>query len=345
MKRVYLNTNQAIEFDFYQNQNDFKVDEITSIKPEIRGNFIVLHVQKVELTTWDMVAIFAEFLKIPAQKIGYAGLKDKHATTTQYLSFELKYEKSLKKFTHPQITILDSFKAASSIQMGELLGNRFGITLHNVSPIDAGRIEKSAKKIEKNAMANYFGYQRFGRDGDSINQANEMIKGEIFIEDAKIKNFLISVYQSDFFNQWLKERIELCGEDGAFKLLEGDVYMQQDGKLVTPKTIMQKEFDAKKVVPTGLLCGRGVFRARDAAREIEKKYDDEFLLDKGARREALVYPKEIVTKYNTAEKTMLLSFVLPKGSYATVFLENIANKNYMPSDVKREKEKKSAKFL
>lgn len=345
MNRVYLNTNQAIEFDFYQNQNDFKVDEIPLVKPEIRGNFIILHVQKIELTTWDMVAAFAEFLKIPAQKIGYAGLKDKHATTTQYLSFELKHEKPLKKFSHPQIEVLDSFKAAKSIQMGDLLGNKFTINLYNVAPIEAGRIEKSARKIEKNGLANYFGYQRFGRDGGSIQQAKEMLQGEIFIDDTKIKNFLISVYQSDFFNAWLKERIELSQKEGLFKLLEGDVYMQQDGKLITPKTLMQKEFLAKKVVPTGLLCGRGAFRARDAAGEIEKKYDDAYLVEKGSRREALIYPSEITTKYNGVDKILTLSFSLPKGSYATVFLENIANKNYTAADVKREKEKKYTKSL
>ena len=78
--------------------------------------------------------------------------------------------------------------------MGDLDGNRFSINLYFVDNIDSGRIEKCARKIAKNGLPNYFGYQRFGRDGDSLGQAKEMIKGDIFIEDDKLKNFLISIY-------------------------------------------------------------------------------------------------------------------------------------------------------
>ena len=335
MQRTYLYTNDVIAFDFYQNQNDFKVEEIARKPFKNKGNFLILHVQKVELTTWDTVAVLAEFLKIPAQKIGYAGLKDKHATTTQYFSVELKYEGALKKFSHPQITILETFKDGESIQMGDLQGNRFHINLYKVDKISAGRIEKIARKIEKNGLANYFGFQRFGRDGDALKQADAMLKGEEFVEDTKLKNFLISVYQSHFFNAWLKERIELSANEKGFKLLEGDVYLQNDGKLITPKIIPTREFEAKKAVPTGLLCGRGVFRARDAAREIEKKYDDEFLVEKGLRREALVYPKLVAMQYESEKKVFHVSFELPKGAYATVFLENIAGRNFSAEDVKK----------
>lgn len=336
MQRIYLYTKQPIEFDFYQNKEDFKVQEIALKEFKNKGNFLILHVEKIELTTWDMVAAFAEYLDIPAQKIGYAGLKDKHATTTQYLSIELKHQGKLKKFTHPQIRIIETFKDSNSIQMGDLQGNRFSINLYNVDQISAGRIEKLARKIEKHGLANYFGYQRFGRDADAITQAKDMISGEIFIEDTKLKNFLISVYQSLFFNEWLKERIELSADENRFKLLEGDIYLQDDGKLITPKQLLIREFEQKKAIPTGLLCGRGVFRARDEAREIEKKYDDEFLVEKGLRREALIYPKDIALAFDINKKVMNISFSLPKGSYATVFLENIAGRNFTANDVKKE---------
>ncbi|MDD5401626.1 MAG: tRNA pseudouridine(13) synthase TruD, partial [Sulfurimonas sp.] len=86
MNREYLQSTQDINFKFYQNERDFVVDEVPLAGFLGRGNYLILHVSKVELTTWDMIAIFAEFLAIPAEKIGYAGLKDKHATTSQYLS-------------------------------------------------------------------------------------------------------------------------------------------------------------------------------------------------------------------------------------------------------------------
>ncbi len=335
-KREYLHENPEIKFKFVQNEKDFIVDEIPLGEFKGRGNFIVIHVKKVELTTWDMIAIFAEFLNIPAEKIGYAGLKDKHATTTQYISVEAKFEKSLHKFRHPQIKILKTMKHTHSIRMGDLTGNRFSITLYGVDNIEAGRIEKTARKSEQSGLPNYFGYQRFGRDEDSINQAKEMIKGDLFVKDAKLKKFLISIYQSVFFNDWLKERVILSREknEGKFMLLDGDVYLANDGKLFTPKNQPIKDVIEKKVVPTGLLCGRDVFRARDEAREIEAKYDDEFLYEKGLRREALVYPYDIVYNYNKDFDVFKIAFSLPKGSYATVFLENIANRNFTALDAR-----------
>ena len=336
-KREYLDTTSEIGFKFYQSKEDFIVDEVPLGEFKKKGNYLILHVKKQELTTWDMVAIFAEYLAVPAQKIGYAGLKDKHATTTQYISVDASHEKLLKKFHHKQIKILSSLRHSHGIRMGDLAGNRFSINLHFVDNIDSGRIEKVARKIAKNGLPNYFGYQRFGRDGDSIKQAKDMIKGDVFIEDTKIKNFLISIYQSTFFNDWLRERVTHSRENnnGKFMLLDGDVYQDAKGKLSTPKIMPNREFEAKKLVPTGLLCGRDIFRARDAALKVEKKYDDEFLQEKGYRREALIYPQDIVCNYVRKQTMLNISFTLPKGSYATVFLESIANKNYTAKDVKK----------
>lgn len=295
--------------------------------------------QKVELTTWDMIAAFAEFLAIPAQKIGYAGLKDKHATTTQYISFESKHERTLKNFQHKQIKILDRVRHSHSIRMGDLAGNRFSINLYGVDAIGAGKIEKTARKIAKSGLPNYFGYQRFGYDASSIDQSKEMIKGELFIEDAKLKNFLISVYQSHYFNEWLKKRVLISKEadKNELVLFSGDVYVSKNKEFYVPKEIPLKEYNAKKLSLTGLLCGRDTYRAKYEAREIEKEFDDEFLQEKGDRRDALVYPLDIECKYDKATKRLNISFIMPKGSYATVFLESISGKNYSAKDVKMEK--------
>ena len=191
MQREYLEDKEKINFKFEQNKEDFIVEELPR-KFSGRGNFLILKVQKVELTTWDMIAAFAQFLNVSAEKIGYAGLKDKHATTTQYISIESKYEKTLKKFKHPQIKILSITRDKYSIRMGDLVGNRFIINLFEVNKIEAGQIEKRALKSVKNGLPNYFGYQRFGRDEDSIEQAKAMIAGDLYIEDTKLKKFLIS---------------------------------------------------------------------------------------------------------------------------------------------------------
>ncbi|MEA2072290.1 MAG: tRNA pseudouridine(13) synthase TruD [Campylobacterota bacterium] len=340
MQRIYLEDREPIHFKFEQNKEDFIVDEIGQ-EFKGNGNYTILHIKKVEMTTWDMIAAFAEFLNINAEKIGYAGLKDKHATTTQYISIEARYEKELKKFKNPQIKIIGWTRHTHSIRMGDLVGNRFKINLFEVNQIQAGQIEKLARKSEKLGLPNYFGYQRFGRDGDSIEQAKEMIEGDIHIEDSKLKKFLISIYQSVYFNEWLAERVMMSREqnNSKFLLLEGDLYLDSKGKLFTPKQPQQKDFEAHKVVPTGLLCGRGVYRSRDKAGEIEAKYDDGFLYEKGLRREAIIFPHDIEISYNKDFEKMSIAFTLPKGSYATVFLENIASKEFKAKKIKAKPQK------
>lgn len=329
MQRIYLQQN-SLDFKFEQTPNDFKVDEIPLGEFKGNGKYLILLVQKVEVTTWDMVAAFAKFLNIEAQKIGYAGLKDKHATTTQFISLDAKYENSLRKFSHKNIKIIKKYRDTKNIRMGDLGGNRFSINLYNVDNIKAGQIEKAARIIEKEGLANYFGYQRFGRDKDSLDQAKEMISGDLYIKDAKVRNFLVSIYQSYFYNEWLKERVLLSQKEngGKFLLLEGDVFIDSKMKLFTPKNLPFDDFNLHKVLPTGLLCGRDVFRSRAKAREIEKKYDDEFVQYKGYRREAVIFPQNVKFRYDKNASVLNISFELPKGSYATVFLEAIAGKTF-----------------
>ncbi len=325
MKRIFLQNHESIDFIFKQNRYDFLVDEIFSRPFKQKGTFLILQIKKINMTTWEAIDKLADFLNISSSYIGYAGLKDKFATTTQYLSLPQKYEQQLTKFYHKQIEIIAKFKSSSKISIGDLEANKFTIVLYNVNNIKAGKIQKIATNLEKNGFANYFGYQRFG--DDSIKQAKKMIDTELFIKDKKLKKLLISVYQSYKFNEWLNERVCISKDENLkiLKLLNGDV-MIDNNKLFTPKQPSLKDFLNKKVVPTGLLVGRHVFRARDAAREIEEKHDDELLNEKGLRRRAWVYPKELTCKYLQDKNAMKLSFVLPKASYATVFIENIANK-------------------
>lgn len=329
MKRTFLQKYKPLDFNFYQNKEDFIVTE-EPIAFTNKGNFIVLKIKKENLGTWDLLEKLAKGLNIYEHELGYAGLKDKNATTTQYISIPKKYSKELKKFRHGKITILDTCLHASKLNIGDLKGNSFTINLHNVSKEDVIIIEQRLKEISKIGMPNFFGFQRFGKDiKENLAKAKQIIEGELKIKDAKLEKMLISAYQSDLFNRWLEKRIALSNEQ--FGLLKGDVFMQlKDEKLFTPKGItpaILDDFHAQKIVPTGLLCGRNVFRSMAEARVIEEKFDDMTVTQKGLRRVALVYPKEVNVQYNAKEQQCKLSFFLPKSSYATVLIENIQNKN------------------
>lgn len=329
MKRVFLQDYKTIDFKFYQNIDDFVVTE-QPIQFTNRGNFIILKVKKQKLGTWDLIDQVAKALHIYENEIGYAGLKDKNATTTQYISIPRKYAKDLKKFKHNKIEILETFLHSTKLNIGDLKGNSFEINLHEVKQEDVYLIEKRLKHIAKVGMPNFFGYQRFGKDVvQNLEKANKIIYGDLNIKDRKLEKMLISAYQSDFFNRWLAKRIELSDE--SFKLLDGDVMLsKKDDKFFTPNKITKKideDFLSELIVPTGLLSGRNVFRAKSEAKLIEQEYDDTYIQEKGLRRQALIYPKDILVKYNKADNKCKVKFTLSKGSYATVLIENIANKN------------------
>lgn len=328
-KREFIQNHKALDFKFYQNENDFIVEE-QPIKFSGRGNFIIAKIKKRKLGTWDLLDSLAKGLRVYENELGYAGLKDKNATTTQYISIPRKYAKDLQKFRHGKIEIIETFLHGTKLNIGDLKGNSFEINLHDVKQEDVGKIEKLLKQISKVGMPNYFGFQRFGIDGEeNLEKARKYIYDDLIIKDRKLAKMLIAQYQSDFFNKWLVERLNSSKE--KFDVISGDVFrVYSTDKYFTPKNltdVMLKDYEDKKIVPTGLLPGRKAFRAMYKAREIEEKYDDTYIQEKGFRRDAIVYPKDISVKYNKETKKCKLKFTLPKGSYATVLIENIANRN------------------
>ncbi|WP_121628605.1 tRNA pseudouridine(13) synthase TruD [Poseidonibacter antarcticus] len=329
IKRFYSSSNKVLNFKFVQNDQDFIVTELP-IRFSGHGNFIIFKVEKSNMDTWELIDRLCDYLGIYSNEIGYAGLKDKRATTTQYLSIPKKYSKEMKAFRSSKIKILDSTLHNQKLNIGDLEGNRFKINLHDVEIEELNQIQKIIKKISKKGMPNYFGYQRFGKEvEENFQKAKDVVYGDVIIKDKKLSKMLISAYQSSFFNEWLVNRLKFNEED--FKLFEGDIFNEfKRDKLFTAKSITDqilKDFQNQKILPTGLLPGRKVFRAMSEARVIEEKYDDMYIQEKGYRRDAIVFPKDITCKYNSGEKMCTLEFSLPKGSYATVLIENIANRN------------------
>lgn len=330
IKRVYPSNFKSLNFKFVQNEEDFFVEE-QPIQFSKAGGFIVLKIKKTNCDTWELIDRLSKFLGVYSNEIGYAGLKDKRATTIQYITIPKKYSKEIKNFRSKKIEILDTFLHNKKLNIGDLRGNRFVINLHEVNIEDINHIQKLLKIITKNGMPNYFGYQRFGKDvDDNLDKAKEIIYGDKMLKDKKVSKMLISAYQSSFFNAWLVERLKLSKDE--FKVLQGDIFFDiQKDKLFTPKNINEKileDFKTKKITPTGLLPGRKVFKSIDDAGKIEQKFDDNYIQEKGYRREAIVFPYDIKCSYDAQEKKATLDFILPKGSYATVLIEYLANRNF-----------------
>ena len=83
MKRKYIQNHNPVSFSFKPTRDDFIVDEIPLYEAGKSGNYIHLLIKKVDMSTLELISVLEEQTKF--NNISYAGLKDKYATTTQYI--------------------------------------------------------------------------------------------------------------------------------------------------------------------------------------------------------------------------------------------------------------------
>ncbi|RUM70821.1 MAG: tRNA pseudouridine(13) synthase TruD [Sulfurovum sp.] len=365
----YAYTHTPLSFDFKQTIERFFVEEIPLYTFSGKGNYLILKIQKTDMSTWKLITVLAKATGANERDIGYAGLKDKNATSIQYISIPKQYEKDMyKNLTTERIKILEQTYNKTPIKIGHLKGNRFSIVLHHMHQTDAKHFETIAKEMQEKGIPNYYGYQRFGEDALSYLQGKEIAHSGKKLRGSKEK-LLVAAYQSYLYNTWLSSRIKissviqnkpmqeaslqldypkelieaLAKQKPFFKLFLGDVMMPYPYGKTTFAYDMQnasEHFFQKKLSPTGLLCGHHVIRAQNDARYLEEAFDDTELSSlKGDRRFAWIWPEEVNSIYDASKKMLTVDFYLPKGSYATTFLEEIGK-----FSLKEKKEAPQKKF-
>ncbi len=347
--RWMLPLSHTNDFHFVPSARDFIVEEIPLYDFSGEGEHLVVFVRKKDMSTWEMISAISSHLGIKSRDIGYAGLKDKHAMTMQYISLPARYEEKLGSFSHDKIKILNITKHNNKIRIGHLRGNRFQLRFKKVLGVQQAKIDSVLDWIEANGMPNYFGHQRFGMHGDNWQEGRDIVHGKLKMRDRKKREFLISSYQSYLFNNWLSRRIEISRlieefdevdaqkaaeiepwilkgtkkQTHFFKILHGDVMMHYPfGRIFHAEDIAKEavKFALRDRVPTGLIPGRRTMRAQESARVIEEEFDQEIAAD-GSRRYAWVFPSNIKRRYIPEKAHYELEFILPKGSYATLLVD------------------------
>ncbi len=350
IKQHYL-SHSPIDVYFKQSKDDFVVTEVPLYEFSAEGEHVILKIRKKDLATWDALQIISETIGCKNRDIGYAGLKDKNAMTVQYISIHKSFEDKIDKFSHPQIKILEKTYHNNKIKMGHLKGNKFFIRLKRVQAMHRMKLESALEQIARYGIPNYFGFQRFGLDGDNYKKGEALITGTLKIRDRKLKKMYTNAYQSYLFNQWLSKRIEISKivssfkaneitqrlglgvetiksmqkQKHPFKVLRGDLFSHYPyGRVfhIEDLEIEAQKFANKDRVPTGLLSGSKTKLAIDDALKFEKEFIKE-TKENGARRFAWVFPTDISSEYKEEKAWFELSFELPKGSYATEFISEL----------------------
>jgi len=153
---------------------DFIVEEIgldekvSTIEPELSfspvANSPTIYVDLVKygMGTIEAVTQLANALKLPVEKVQYAGLKDGRALTSQKISIRGLQGGLVETpvLTHAFIKAVQSGKGAMA--QGTLKGNRFTIFVRTKDGTDNAELEKKIHEIEKDGFANFYGVQRFG---------------------------------------------------------------------------------------------------------------------------------------------------------------------------------------
>ncbi len=145
---------------------DFVVREISDPpRAKESGKFTIATVTSRNWETNRLVRIMARSMGISREMIGFAGTKDKRAVTTQLMSFKCPPE-DLAKIDLKDVEITGPYRGSRAIQIGDLIGNEFEVTVKGctMDPLLVPEtVEKDVFVIKKiGGFPNYFGVQRFG---------------------------------------------------------------------------------------------------------------------------------------------------------------------------------------
>lgn len=164
--------------------NDNVVVQSKIIVPGNENNFLYLHLtlEKFNLDTNEAIRRLCRILHFSRKRVGYAGLKDRRAVTSQRISLWKPDLKTLESFRSRYVALHSPEWCQNRIEIGSLKGNFFEIIIRNISLEKQDLIETTNECFKQMSfgIANYFGEQRFGADRKVTHLVGkEFIKGNV----------------------------------------------------------------------------------------------------------------------------------------------------------------------
>ncbi|XEU96453.1 hypothetical protein FSHL1_001738 [Fusarium sambucinum] len=165
------------------------------------GEYLHFTLFKENRDTMDAVNQISRFLKVKPQVIGYAGTKDRRASTVQRCSVRYMRPRNLAGINGRiwGVSTGDYEYKDKPIYLGQLLGNEFVIAIKNCQIIGESSDESITQQVEKlkknvdsslghmneHGWINYFGHQRFGTHEVGTHQVGQLILGDKYEEAVK----------------------------------------------------------------------------------------------------------------------------------------------------------------
>lgn len=313
---------------------DFVVDEDLGFEPDGHGDHLLLHIRKRETNTEWLARELARHAGIKPVDVGFAGLKDRHAVTTQWFSLHLPEQQSVdwSGLSLAGVEILAMQRHRHKLRRGELRGNHFRLRLRALDG-DIESLPARLQRVATQGVPNYFGEQRFGINGGNLAEAERMFAERNKVHDRHKRGLYLSAARSFLFNTVLSARVE----GGTWlQSLPGEVVILRDSdSSLTCEQIsdaVRQRITQGDLLTTGPLWGRGralssgeVLPLEQAALEPYAQLRDglEHAGLRQERRALVLRANNLEWRIDASVRTLELSFWLPAGAYATTLLREV----------------------
>jgi tRNA pseudouridine13 synthase len=331
--------------DLRTHMSDFKVFEQLPFQPCGEGEHLLIHIRKAGVNTIMVARLLAKYFSVKEHLVSYAGLKDRFAVTEQWFGVHVpgKTIYDLSDLAIDGVEVLFYARHNKKLRTGALTGNRFELTLRNVTAIEA--LKARWQQIIDKGVPNYFGEQRFGIDAGNLDKAKRMFGNgkqgteEVVgkkVRDKKKRGLYLSAARSFIFNQVVSERIEQQRfsriEKGDVCMLAGtqSVFLVSEVDQTLTARLIEKDIDI-----TAPMWGAGELMTTGEPLILEQKVAEQqpefsiglprFGLKQERRRSRLSIANAtlVVEEQDADNATVLLTFSLPAGCYATTILREL----------------------
>ena len=297
---------------------DFQVTEELGFEFTGDGEHDYLWIEKIGANTEWVARQLARFGDVPAKDVGYAGLKDRHAVTRQWFSVPRWNSPDWITLEVEGVKLLEAQRHNKKLRRGAHKANRFQIVLRgNGLHTHAEAIEKRVQVIREQGVPNYFGEQRFGRDGNNLSMADAWASGKRLPRHKR--SLAISTARSFMFNNYLDTRVRA----GTWNtILPGDkANLDGTGSVFDVNDVdeeIERRCNEMDIHPAGELAGDGSTGGNEAWIAALRKAR----VERGTRRLRL---NVVNLSCNIVEDAVELSFALGRGAFATSVLRELAN--------------------
>ncbi|WP_087023769.1 tRNA pseudouridine(13) synthase TruD [Thaumasiovibrio subtropicus] len=308
----------------------FVVKEVLGFEFAGQGEHFMVQIRKRGENTKYVVNELAKACGVKSRDVSWAGLKDRHAVTEQWLSVHLpgKEDPCLEEFvaTHPGVEVLATARHDKKLRPGDLSANQFEIVVTELNA--ETELEQKLQQIAMHGVPNYFGEQRFGREGNNLVSARAWGNDEFRVRDKSKRSFYLSAARSWIFNLLLSHRLT---QSTASSVSVGDILAYQDGREVLVESLSsQADVDAGLAGITGPLTGDNAFPTAGDVAVLENQIaEQEPLLLKVIRdnrmrhdRRPLMLKPEAMRWERDGDR-LTIAFTLAAGSFATAVMREL----------------------